>query len=123
MGFLSFGQSKKTLDWIDLTDQDQLDTILNGRSEKPIIIFKHSTRCSISSMALSRFEAEWNSDVVDCDLYFLDLITFRNLSNQIAERTGVIHQSPQAIVLVGNEVVYQNSHSGISAKEIQNSLK
>lgn len=109
---------KPGLNWIQLTTSEQLETALKATTTKPVLFFKHSTRCSISTMALSRFEANWNSDLV-CDLYFLDLIAFRDLSNLIAEKTNVVHQSPQVIVVNNGEVIYNDSHNGIRAQEIE----
>lgn len=82
------------------------------------LVFKHSTRCSISEMALRRFEREWvaNSKI---QLYYLDLIRFREISNKIAEDTNVMHQSPQVIVFKNGKILYHASHNQIDASEIQ----
>ena len=122
MGFFSFG-SKSNFDWIELTSIEQLNEIIEQSTEKPVLLFKHSTRCSISSMAKSHFESEWKLSNDICPTYYLDLIEFRPVSNAIAEKTGVEHQSPQVIVLKNKEVIYQASHNGIDAKEIQEILK
>ena len=106
--------------WRQLTDLGQLNEILEISNEKPVVIFKHSTRCSISSMAKSRFESNWNTELSKVSIYYLDLIAHRNISNEIAELTGIEHQSPQAIVLKNKEVIYDASHSEISAKAIEN---
>ena len=120
MGFFSFSsKSKINLPWIALTTENQLREAINLSSEKPVLFFKHSTRCSISSMALSRFEENWKNETEICSIYFLDLIAFRSLSNLVAELTHVEHQSPQVIVLSNNEVIYSASHSEIDAKEIE----
>jgi bacillithiol system protein YtxJ len=120
MGFFSFSsKSKINLPWIALTTENQLREAINLSSEKPVLLFKHSTRCSISSMALSRFEENWKNETEICSIYFLDLIAFRSLSNLVAELTHVEHQSPQVIVLSNNEVIYSASHSEIDAKEIE----
>jgi bacillithiol system protein YtxJ len=122
MGLFSFG-SKSNFDWIDLNSSEQLNEIIEQSIEKPVLLFKHSTRCSISAMAKSRFESQWELENEVCPTYYLDLITFRPISNEIAEKTGVEHQSPQVIVLKNKEVIYQASHNGIDAKEIQALLK
>ena len=120
MGLFSFSsKSKINLPWIALTTENQLREAINLSSEKPVLFFKHSTRCSISSMALSRFEENWKNETEICSIYFLDLIAFRSLSNLVAELTHVEHQSPQVIVLSNNEVIYSASHSEIDAKEIE----
>ncbi len=122
MGIFSAFKSKDKVEfpWIELTTSEQLKSAIENSSLKPIILFKHSTRCSISSMAKSRFESNWNTDLSDVSVYYLDLIAHRNISNEIAELTGIEHQSPQAIVLKNKEVIYDASHSEISAKAIEN---
>ncbi len=115
--------SQDKVNWIPLVDLSQLAVILENAKQKPQVLFKHSTRCSISTMALSRFEREGLGLNDLADLYYLDLIANRPISNEIAELTGVVHQSPQVIVLVGDEVVYQASHAEISALEIIEILK
>jgi bacillithiol system protein YtxJ len=103
--------------WKHLNGPDQLDGIVTDSATRPQLIFKHSTRCSISSMALERFEREWDP-ATTCDIWLLDLLQHRDISNAIAQRTGVMHQSPQAILLVGGDAVYDASHSAISAREV-----
>jgi len=122
MGLFSFS-SRKKLPWTDVTSVDQLHTVLETSSDKPVLLFKHSTRCSISSMALHSFENEWSSENERCQLCFVDLLSHRDVSNEIAQATGVQHQSPQAILIKGNEVLYHASHSGISAGKIENILE
>lgn len=124
MGWTDFfgGNEKKGhgLPWQQLTDIAQLDGILAEKTSRPQLVFKHSTRCSISSMALQRFEREWDAGI-DADIWYLDLLHYRDISNAIAQRTGVMHQSPQVILLIAGKSVYDASHSGISADMI-NSL-
>jgi bacillithiol system protein YtxJ len=86
------------MNWNALTDLEQLNEIISLSSEKPVVIFKHSTRCSISRMALKQFENEFDfSDKVTP--YFLDLIAHREISNGIASRFSVVHQSPQLLLI------------------------
>lgn len=121
--FSSFKSNDKVaFPWIELTSSEQLKQAIESSVENAVILFKHSTRCSISSMAKSRFESNWNTDLSDVSVYYLDLIAHRNISNEIAELTGIEHQSPQAIVLKNKEVIYDASHSEISAKAIENLL-
>ena len=100
--------------WRSLTDLGQLNQIIDLSTEKPVVIFKHSTRCSISRMALKQFENEFdlNEKVVS---FFLDLIEYRNISNEIASRFGVQHQSPQIILICDGKAVYNASHESIEA--------
>ena len=109
--------NEKKIDWNELTDLVQLDEIIAISNEKPVAIFKHSTRCSISRMALKQFENEFNSsDKVTP--YFLDLIAHRDISNEIANRFGVHHQSPQLILIKEGKAIYNVSHSDIDAEEL-----
>lgn len=124
MGLFGFGNKteESSFPWNDLTTIEQLKDILAHSAEKPVLLFKHSTRCSISSMALSRFQKEWNQENKEINLYYLDLLNYRAISNEIAVLTGVVHQSPQAILVSNNEVKYSASHSSISANDIQNAI-
>ncbi len=104
------------MQWIHLTQQEQIKQLVARSQDKPQVIFKHSTRCSISAVALSRLQkSEQSSDV---DFYFLDLIAHRNLSNKVAEVFGVHHESPQVLVIRNGACVYDESHMGISMSEI-----
>lgn len=114
----SSGKEKK-VDWIELTTLGQLKEIIEASNEKPQLLFKHSTRCPISSTALSRFEREWDLTPEQCEAYYLDLITYRPVSNQIAEDLGVVHQSPQAILVINGKAVYNSSHNLIEAKKVK----
>lgn len=123
MGFLDniFGStnidSSSNFEWNQLLSIDQLDAITKESAEKPILLFKHSTRCSISRMALKQFEREFNAqDKVTP--YYLDLIANRDVSNDIASRFGVMHQSPQVLLIKNGKSVYSASHSDISADKI-----
>ena len=105
------------INWNELTDLVQLNEIIAISNEKPVAIFKHSTRCSVSRMALKQFENEFNnSDKVTP--YFLDLIAHRDISNEIANRFGVTHQSPQLILIKNGKAIYNVSHSDIDAEEL-----
>ncbi len=105
------------VEWIELNSQDQLTEIKQKSSTRAQIIFKHSTRCSISSMALNRLQ---RSEVPgDADFYLLDLIRFRNISNAIATEFGVAHESPQVLVIKNGTCTYNESHMGIDMKGIQ----
>jgi bacillithiol system protein YtxJ len=104
------------MNWIQLTEEAQLNDIKNLSNSKPQLIFKHSTRCSISSMAKSRLERA--SAPAGVDFYYLDLIKHRNISQKIADVFDVSHESPQVLLIKNSECVYDESHSGISMDEI-----
>ncbi|MEZ4740193.1 MAG: bacillithiol system redox-active protein YtxJ [Flavobacteriales bacterium] len=103
------------MDRIALTDIAQLDSIDAASHEKPVLILKHSTRCSISSAALSRLERAWtDSDSATHTVYFLDLLRYREVSNAIADRYGIQHESPQTLVIRNGKCVDVASHFGIT---------
>ncbi|MGV3458957.1 MAG: bacillithiol system redox-active protein YtxJ [Flavobacterium sp.] len=104
------------LAWNDLTQLQQLDAIAEESKSQPALIFKHSTRCSISRMALKNFEREYAIAVDDAKPYYLDLLEHRHISNEIASRFGVTHQSPQLIIIKDGVAIYNASHSDIDAE-------
>lgn len=106
------------VNWIPLQLMGQLDEIIALSKEKPILIFKHSTRCSISRFALKQFENEFDLQN-QIDAYFLDLLEFRAISNEIASRFGIMHQSPQLLLIKEGKVLYDASHSDIQANELK----
>lgn len=109
------------MNWEILTDVNQLGEIIFNSNEKPAVIFKHSTRCSVSRMALKQFENEF--DLQDkVTPYFLDLITYREISNEIANRFGVYHESPQILLIKDGQSVYDASHSDIDAGDLKGKL-
>ncbi len=110
------GGGSSNVPWKTINEEGQIQEMVDASNKKPQLIFKHSTRCSISSMAKSRLEREWNLENVQP--WYLDLIDYRNVSNAIASQLGVQHESPQAILLKVGKVVYVSSHSSISVSEI-----
>ena len=110
----SEAENSININWIALTSIEQLEVLILQSSLKPALIFKHSTRCGISSMALKSFERDCDLNEENIDLYFLDLLNFRNISNAISVKLNVQHQSPQAIVVKNEQVIYHDSHSQIS---------
>lgn len=111
------------INWVGLTETEQLDKIINLSNEKPVLIFKHSTRCGISRLALKNFERNYDIEKEELDLYFLDLLSFRNISGLITEKFSVQHQSPQAILISKGEVIYHDSHYGISIDAIKKAIQ
>lgn len=126
MGFLDslFGNSsddnnEKEVKFYSLELISQLDEIDAISEGKPVVIFKHSTRCSISRFALKQFDAEFNYDDSQIDWYLLDLLNHRDISNEIAHRYEVTHQSPQIIVIKNKKAIYHDSHDGIDANDLK----
>ena len=108
------------MQWTNLTDINQLDELKKKIGYS--VIFKHSTRCSVSLMAKRGFESEWDLIPENTALYFLDLIAHRNISAQIAELFQVHHESPQVLLIKDGECILDASHSDISAEEIAGSI-
>lgn len=109
------------INWIPLQYLGQLDEMVAISDQKPALIFKHSTRCSISRFALKQFENEYAlEDKVDA--YFLDLLEYRDISNEIASRFGVYHQSPQLLLIKNGQSVYDASHDAIDAGDLAGRL-
>jgi len=122
MGILKslFGGSNKakpTISWKLLTDSDQLDTIITSSFTKYQAIFKHSTRCGISSGVLRQFERQEESDAID--FYFIDILKYRPVSNTIASKFGILHESPQLIVIKNGEVWAHGSHYDIMSISLE----
>ena len=113
--------SKSKINWIPLTDLGQLNEIMTLSNEKPVVIFKHSTRCIVSRTALKQFENEFDLDD-KVGVYFLDLLEHRDISNEIASRFGVYHQSPQLLLIKEGKSVYNVSHNDIDAEELKGKL-
>ncbi|HRD37210.1 MAG TPA: bacillithiol system redox-active protein YtxJ [Bacteroidia bacterium] len=105
------------MNWIALTSLDQLSEIDELSKIQPVMIFKHSTRCSISNMALSRVESKWN-DETGVKAFYLDLLNYRDVSNAISSHYNVIHQSPQALLIINGKCTVHQSHSGINVNEL-----
>lgn len=104
------------MNWIELTTEEQLNTIIEESKQQPVVIFKHSTRCSISSMVKNRLERETAPE--DITFYYLDLIRYRSVSNKIAELFQVYHESPQVLLIKNGDCTYDESHNGIDMYEI-----
>ena len=109
------------MNWIHLEEIEELDFIDQLSETKSIIIFKHSTQCPVSFAALGRLEAEELIDI-EYDAYYLDLIRYRSISNEIAQKYQVTHQSPQIIVIKKGKAIYHNSHMGVSIRNLKNAL-
>ena len=104
---------KSTLPWQELTDLNQLDEIRECSKTKPQLIFKHSTRCGISRTVKREFEANFLFNDEEVNLFYLDLLSYRDISNEIAFRFGIHHESPQLLIIKNGEVVKHASHGKI----------
>jgi bacillithiol system protein YtxJ len=107
------------MEFLTFTPETNLDEILNNSHQTPQVIFKHSTRCIISSMALKRLKLNPNFNIA---VWVLDLLNHRDLSNQLATRFNTPHQSPQIFVLVNGQLKATASHEKIDCEFIQRQL-
>ncbi len=108
------------MNWKVLNEPAQLEEINKSSYERPLVIFKHSTRCSISSMAKSRLERSTPPEGID--FYYLDLIRHRTISNKLAEDYDVWHESPQVLLIKDGACIYDESHNGITMDNILTSI-
>jgi bacillithiol system protein YtxJ len=104
------------MDWKELKEESELDEIMSKSETKPQVIFKHSIRCSISSVAKGRLERVHIPPSID--FYYLDLINYRNISNKVSQLFKVHHESPQILIIKKGECVYDESHMGINMQDI-----
>lgn len=104
------------MNWTPLVSIEQLNAIREASNQVPQVIFKHSTRCSISSMAMNRLERELAPE--NAVFYYLDLLQYRSVSNEVAEMFQVYHESPQVLVIKNGTCIYDESQYGISMQEI-----
>lgn len=107
-------EQKSYINWIPLTNMQQLEEIKSQSENEPIAIFKHSTRCGISSMVIKRFANSFDEELKNYKVYYLDLLNYREISNEIAYTFQVLHQSPQLLVIKKGEVVSHASHYDIA---------
>lgn len=119
-----FGANEKQgeiskLNWLPLESINQLEEIIEISKQKSIVIFKHSIRCFISKSALRSFETEYNISSDKMDAYYLDLLNYRDISNEIATRFNVVHQSPQILVIKNGVCVYHASHENIQVNDLK----
>lgn len=104
------------MNWINLTEENQLQELIVQSNINPQAIFKHSTRCNVSSIALQRLKGSKEKAAVD--MYYLDLLKYRSLSDKVTEVFKEHHQSPQVLLIKNGECVYTESHLGITMKDL-----
>ena len=104
------------MNWKLLFDINVLEDIKTNDSSVPTMIFKHSTRCSISKMVLSRFERE--NQETNLNAYLLDLLVNRDISNQLSEDYGIKHESPQLLIIKDGQCVAHANHNAINQLDL-----
>lgn len=107
------------MNWNTINNELQVEEIKQKSFERPVLVFKHSTSCSISAASLGRMERAWDSEKAkDIEPFYLDLIRFRSISNKIAQDFNVEHESPQVLLIQNGECTYDASHFEIRFDEI-----
>ena len=110
--------------WNELKESRQLQDLVLESHEIPVLIFKHSTSCSISRAALGRLERSWNeNEMKDVKPYFLDLLSYRTISKSIADQFLVEHESPQILLIRNGKSVYNRSHFDIDYKNVKSEIE
>ena len=112
-------KTSKNLEWKLIEEDQTLLDIIELSKKKPVVIFKHSISCSISAMAKNRLEKSWEFEEKDVEIYYLDLIRYRSISNKIADLFQVIHQSPQLLVIRNGNSVLDVSHNAVSSDVVR----
>jgi bacillithiol system protein YtxJ len=111
------------MNWLTLTNEADLQQAIAASHTHPVMLFKHSTRCSISRAALSRIENAWNPETVNgTQPYYLDLLNHRDVSNLIAQIFGITHQSPQILIIKNGKCTYHASHMEIMFDEVKENV-
>jgi bacillithiol system protein YtxJ len=110
--------------WKPLQSLEQIGEIKVESRKSPVLIFKHSTRCNISRASLDRLERNWSEEeMADVKLYFLDLLSYRKISDQIEAEFGVDHESPQVMVIKNEKSTYDKSHFEIDYHQLKEEIK
>ena len=109
--------------WLPLTQPEQITDLAQTSHEQPVLIFKHSTTCSISAAAKGKLERQWADSGLDLPIYYLDLLRFRPLSALIAEQFGIRHESPQLLLIQDGECTFDASHMGIRLSDVKQAVK
>jgi bacillithiol system protein YtxJ len=115
-------KKKMNKNWSTLTDENQIAEIIALSSSIPVYIFKHSTTCGISAQAKENVEISFKNMDKPLSFYYLDLLKYRSVSNEVASRLNVHHQSPQLILIHDGQVAFTTSHHKIKATIIEDSL-
>ncbi len=111
-----------TLHWNPITSAATVESLKELSHTVPCLILKHSVSCNISAIAKYRLDTDWDFGTDVLEPYYLDLLRFRPVSKYIAETFDVHHESPQVLLIVGGECVYDASHLDIRVEELKEAL-
>ncbi len=108
------------MNWKDLSSVEQLGALKESSKQNPVLIFKHSTRCSVSRMALDRLQRNWQQDEMGTvEPFYLDLLEHPDVSRQVSNDFQVQHESPQVLLIRNGKSVYDRSHFEIDYRDIK----
>ena len=113
--------NKNKMNWNIISNENDLTNLLSISNKNSCLIFKHSTRCSISKMAKSRLERNWEEGI-NITPFYLDLLNHREISDKIAMQFNVVHQSPQVLLIRKEKCEYNSSHNEISYSKIKEKI-
>ncbi|HEV7231749.1 MAG TPA: bacillithiol system redox-active protein YtxJ [Bacteroidia bacterium] len=102
---------------------EEIDLMSKMPAHRAAVIFKHSTRCSISRFVLKNLNQSWHFSHQELPFYFLDLLAHRSISNKVAEHYDVVHQSPQLLLIKNGKCVYNKTHEEISSEDVAGFLE
>ena len=111
------------MDWHLLTASSTLEEAISLSYTQPVLLFKHSYRCSISAVVFSRMQREWKAPPTQIAAYLVDVVKERNLAREIADRLGIRHESPQALILRNGNCTYQSSHMAVTVGDLMKAVE
>ena len=114
--------NESNINWIPFNSLHQLEEIKELSKQETILIFKHSTRCGISRMVIKMFEKQFDESIKDLKVYYLDLLNFREISNEVGYTFQVLHQSPQLLVIQNESAMANASHYDITTLDVKSYL-
>ena len=94
---------------------DDLDRILAASGDRPLLLFKHSYTCGTSAEALDELVAHLNERPADASYAMVTVQSHRDVSNAVARRLGVRHETPQALLVRDGRAVWSASHFRVTA--------
>ncbi|HEX6981673.1 MAG TPA: bacillithiol system redox-active protein YtxJ [Balneolaceae bacterium] len=109
--------------WSKVSENFQLNDVLKDSENHPQLIYKHSNRCSVCFFAKAQIEGKGEEIKSLADLHFLNVITYRGISNKVASELNVRHESPQAILINKGEVVWHASHGQVKGDAVLGELE
>lgn len=108
----------------DVVSTEQAETLITGSADRPLFIFKHSTRCPVSARAADEVDAFARTHAAaDATLARVLVVEQRPVSLWIAERLQTPHASPQAMLVSGGKVVWSATHFGVTADAMAAALR